>query len=161
MANKTWLNAREQRAWRGFHLVSNELTAELGRQLARDSGVSAADYAVLVALSETPTGRMRFRDLGQILGWERSRISHQINRMETRRTVERQSCDDDARGFNASITEAGRAVIAAAAPLHVRAVRHCFIDLLTPEQLETLGDITDIVATHLANEHNAHPTAAS
>ena len=124
VANKTWLNEREQRAWRGFHLVSNELTAELGRQLARDSGVSAADYAVLVALSEAPTGCMRFRDLGQVLGWERSRISHQINRMETRRTIERQSCDDDARGFNASITEAGRAVIAAAAPLHVRAVRH-------------------------------------
>ncbi|MEU9242321.1 hypothetical protein [Streptomyces shenzhenensis] len=46
------------------------------------------------------------------------------------------------------------AAIGAAAPIHLAAVRHCFAELLTPEQLDGLGDITEAVAGHLAAEHD-------
>ncbi|MHB8682671.1 MAG: MarR family winged helix-turn-helix transcriptional regulator [Acidimicrobiales bacterium] len=88
-----------------------------------------------------------------ILGWERSRLSHQIARMEARGTVERAACDDDARGFDVVLTDVGLAAIEEAAPAHLEEVRHCFVDVLTPEQLDTLGDIADVVMTHLVEEH--------
>ncbi|WP_345353312.1 hypothetical protein [Rhodococcus olei] len=49
------------------------------------------------------------------------------------------------------------AAIEAAAPLHLDGVRHCFVDLLTPEQLEILGDIAETVSEHL---HSDHPGSA-
>jgi DNA-binding MarR family transcriptional regulator len=48
------------------------------------AALSAADFAVLVPLSEAPDRRLRARDLGRFLDWDRSRLSHQIRRMEQR-----------------------------------------------------------------------------
>jgi DNA-binding MarR family transcriptional regulator len=148
-----WLDEREERAWRGFHRMRTELSAHLARQIAQDSGLTEADYAVLVAVSEAPGRRIRSRDLGLALGWERSRLSHQIARMEARGTVERAPCPGDARGFDVVLTDAGLAAIQAAAPLHLAAVRHCFADVLTPDQLDALGDIAETITKHLATEH--------
>ena len=133
-----WLDEREMRAWRGFTRLRAELVAHLARELARDSGLTEADYAVLVEVSEAPGRRMRSRDLARALRWDRSRIS----------------CAEDGRSFNVVLTDAGMAAIEAAAPAHVAAVRHCFTDVLTPEQLDALGDIAEAVTAHLATEHN-------
>ncbi|QKE82898.1 MarR family transcriptional regulator [Arthrobacter sp. NEB 688] len=148
-----WLDEREERAWRGFHALRSGLTAHLGRELARASDLTEADYAVLVALSEAPEGAVRFRDLGCALGWERSRLSRQVARMEGRGTVERRACAGDARGFDVHLTAEGERAIEAAAPAHLAAVRHCFVDLLTPEQLDTLAEVAEVVTRHLADEH--------
>ncbi|MDH6679432.1 DNA-binding MarR family transcriptional regulator [Rhodococcus sp. LBL1] len=148
-----WLDEREDRAWRGLRHMHADLTAHLARQLTREYGLTEADYAVLAEVSEAPDRRIRSRDLGRVLGWERSRLSHQIARMEARGTIRRAPCSSDARGFDVVLTDEGLATIEEAAPLHVTGVRHCFVDLLTPEQLEVLGDIADIVRGHLAAEH--------
>jgi DNA-binding MarR family transcriptional regulator len=73
--------------------------------------------------------------------------------MEARGTVRREACAEDGRSFNVVLTDAGMAAIEAAAPAHAAAVRHCFADVLTPEQLDTLGDIAEAITTHLASEH--------
>ncbi|HEY3867427.1 MAG TPA: helix-turn-helix domain-containing protein [Actinocrinis sp.] len=148
-----WLDKRENRAWRGYHRMRVELNAHLARQLAQDSGLTEADFAVLVAVSEAPGRRVRARELGRALGWERSRLSHQIARMQARGTLERASCCEDARGFDVVLTDAGLAAIEAAAPGHLEAVRHCFADLLTPAQLDALAEISETVTGHLAAEH--------
>ncbi len=87
----------------------------------------------------------------------RSQFSHQIARMEARGTVERAPCAGDRRGFDAVLTETGRAAIEVAAPKHLFAVRHYFADLLTAEQLDALGDIAEAITSHLAAEHPEVP----
>ncbi len=148
-----WLDEREGRAWRGFHRIRTELVGHLARQLARECGLTEAEYLILVTVSEAPDRRIRSRDLCRALDWERSRLSHQIARMEQRGTVTRAPCDGDARGFDVVLTDEGLAAIEAAAPLHLQAVRHCFADILTPAQLDTLGDIADVITGHLADQH--------
>lgn len=151
--NPPWLDERERRAWRGYQQLRTELSAHLAQQLTRDSGLSEADYAVLVVVSEAPGRRVRWRDLCRTLAWDPSRLSHQIRRMEVRGIVERRPCPGDGRGFDVMLADAGLAAIEAAAPSHLAAVRHCFVDLLTPEQLDTLGDIAEVIVSHLALEH--------
>ena len=136
-----------------------QLLGHLARELARDSGLTESDYAVLLALAEAPGRRMRSRDLGHRLEWERSRLSHQIARMEARGTVCREPAPDDARGFDAVLTEAGLAAIRRATPHHLAVVRHCFADVLTPEQLDALSDIADAVAGHLTEQHPGNDEA--
>ena len=82
-----WLSAREQKLWRSYLEVTGLLQAAMNRQLQRDCGLSLADYDVLVALDEAPGCRMA--DLGARLGWEQSRVSHQLARMRDRGLVER------------------------------------------------------------------------
>ena len=144
-----WLDERERNAWRSLSLMNLQLTAALNRDLA-GSDLSLQDYGVLAHLSELDGGMVRMNELGHSLGWEKSRVSHHISRMEGRRLVRRARCPSDGRGWFVEITAEGRAAIAGAAPGHVAAVRRHFVDLLTPAQLSELDRIATRVLEHLA-----------
>ena len=148
-----WLSKEEEKAWRGLMALRIGLVGHLARQLAQDSGITEAEFEVLVVVSETPGQRIRSRDLGKALNWERSRLSHQITRMEERGMVAREQCENDARGFDVLLTKVGLKAIQAAAPAHLEGVRHCFIGLLTPAQMKTLSSIAEVVTEHLKKEH--------
>lgn len=150
MSNATgWLDEREQCTWRRFTAVQRRLPARLGQHLQRDSGLSPADYEILVIVSESPCGRMRAFEIGQATQWEKSRLSHHISRMVQRGLVERQVCARDPRYSEIVLTEAGRAAIEQAAALHVAHVRRYFVDALTPDQLDCLNGICDAVLARL------------
>lgn len=149
MAQTRWLDPVETRAWRGWLAAGDLLRAQMGRDLWQDSRLSEADYVVLVYLSETPDHRIRMSDLAAALRWSKSRLSHQLARMETRGLVTRAECASDARGSFAVLTEQGMDEIERAAPHHVEGVRRNFIDLLTSEQLKALSEITEVVVDHL------------
>lgn len=149
MKTTRWLDTREARAWRGFQRMQMQLSARLDRHLVHDSGLSSADYAVLVGLSEAPQGRLRAFELGAELQWEKSRLSHQLRRMEQRGLVRREDCPSDARGLVVVLTAEGRRTIEEAAPQHVEDVRRYFIDALTPEQLEAMASMADAVLARL------------
>jgi DNA-binding MarR family transcriptional regulator len=152
MTETRWLNEGEARAWRALQNLRSPLEAALNRQLARDSGLSTADYSVLVALSEAPDERLRARDLGSGIGWEKSRLSHQIRRMESRGLVDREGCPTDGRGAFIRLTNEGRGTLERAAPGHVAAVRRLVVDALTPEQLDQLAEIGRAVFRRLHAE---------
>jgi DNA-binding MarR family transcriptional regulator len=153
MTETRWLNPAEARAWRALQSFGTPLAAALNRQLTSDSALSSADYEILVVLSETPGGSLRAGELGRATGWEKSRLSHHIKRMEARRLVERQDCLTDGRGLLVAITDHGRSAIEDAAPGHVQAVRKFVIDVLTPEQLEVLAEVGEAVGASLAAEN--------
>src|SRR5256885_14445810 len=128
MARSKWLDEREARAWRAFLLMQREFGGRIAQAIQRDTGLSAADYEVLVHLSEAPDGRLRAFELGRATQWEKSRLSHHITRMADRGLVQRESCPSDSRGAFAVLTPKGRAAIEAAAPKHVEHVRRWFVD---------------------------------
>ena len=140
-----WLAPDELQAWRGFLSMHAQLSAHLRRSLVQGAGMSDADYAVLVHLSEAPDGRLRVFELVRGLQWEKSRLSHQLRRMEQRDLLERTECPTDGRGAFVALTPAGRAAIEAAAPLHVAEVRRHFVDRLTPAQLDALLEVSRAV----------------
>jgi DNA-binding MarR family transcriptional regulator len=147
-----WLDERQARVWQGYLQLNQHLYAALEDQLTRDAGLSASDYKVLVPLSETPGGVLRARELCAEIGWDRSRLSHHISRMEKRGLVIREECADDARGLMIRLTNAGRTAIHDAAPNHVESVQHYFFDLLSDEELETLDAVFDRVLGNLKLE---------
>src|SRR5439155_25785131 len=128
MAKPRWLDERQQRAWQGYLHLNQDLTAVLEQQLARDSGLSGADYRVLHPLSEAPGGLLRARELCTEIGWDRSRLSHHLSRMEKRGLVAREGCVEDGRGLMVRLTDAGRKAMEAAAPGHAENVQRYFFD---------------------------------
>jgi DNA-binding MarR family transcriptional regulator len=151
MARKVrWLDDREMAAWSGFMTMRFKLLSHLTRELQRQTGLSEADYDVLVALSEAPGQSVRLGELGERLDWEKSRLSKQISRMSARGLVAREDCVTDSRGAFAALTPAGRSAIEAAAPIHVEMVRTWFIDALTPSQLKAMSAIGTAVVDRLA-----------
>ena len=139
-----WLSADEQAAWRSFSVMQLQLTSLLDREL-RTRGLSYADYVVMAALGEHEGDRLRLRLLRSVLGWEKSRLSHQLSRMEARGLVRRSADPDDARQLVIALTDDGRRAVEGAAPDHVAVVRRHVVDVLPPDLLRALGRASQLV----------------
>jgi DNA-binding MarR family transcriptional regulator len=140
------------RAWRAYVIASELLRKQLNRELQERHGLALADYEVLVRLSEGDGGRMRMAQLAGEVASSKSRLSHQIGRMETAGLVRRVECGDDARGVFAEITDAGRTRLRETAPTHVAGVRTHLIDLLGTSDQTALAEIFERVLDHLGHE---------
>jgi DNA-binding MarR family transcriptional regulator len=134
-----WLTEEEQHAWRAYIRLAQLLMRQLDRDL-HPFGLSMHDYEILVELSEAPHSRMRMTELADRTAQSRSRLSHQINRMESRGLVTREGCEGDKRGTFAVLTPHGLDTIGKVAPFHVASVREHFIDQLSPAELTALTD---------------------
>ncbi len=130
------------------------LEAELARQLATESGLSYPDYLVLVALTDRTEARLRLFELGEILGWEKSRLSHHVARMADRGLVMKERCDSDRRGAFVVLTKQGRKAIELAAPGHVGVVRRLFINKLTPSELDVIANASERVLADMSDRSN-------
>jgi DNA-binding MarR family transcriptional regulator len=144
------LTARELAIWRSLLDTTAELGRVLGAQL-QASGLSPADYQVLLALREADGTRLRSSELAATIDWERSRLSHHLGRMERRGLIRRDDC----------ATESGAAAFRRASAPHLRAIKKHFVDALTPEQLEALADILQSLQRHLHGEVGAGRTGGA
>ncbi|MFD9307948.1 MarR family winged helix-turn-helix transcriptional regulator [Streptomyces sp. NPDC060048] len=140
MAETRWLDDREMRAWEGFLAASALVNRRLDQQLKDESGLSHPQYEILVRLARAPQGELRMTELANGLINSKSGLTYQVTQMEKTGLVRRRTCPSDVRGVYAVLTETGRSRLAQAAPGHVSAVREALVDVLTPEQLDALGD---------------------
>jgi DNA-binding MarR family transcriptional regulator len=143
-----WLSDEEQRAWRAYITLAQLLMRQLDRDM-HPFGLSMHDYEILVELSEAPAHRLRMTELADRTAQSRSRLSHQINRMESRGLVSRAECEGDKRGMFAVLTDSGEATITAVAPAHVTGVRAHFIDQFAPGELAAMTEACQPVVNRL------------
>jgi DNA-binding MarR family transcriptional regulator len=143
-----WLSEEEQQAWRAALQTHLLLFRQLDRDLHAD-GLSHHDYEILVCLSEASDHRVRMTELADMTSQSRSRLSHQITRMQGRGLVQREECEGDKRGTWAVLSDEGMATIVRAAPRHVESVRRHFIDRLTPAQLDGIRIAYQPIADYL------------
>ena len=141
-----WLTATEQDAWRQFLDATRDLLDVLDKQLQTEADMPFAYYDILVVLSEAPDHALRMGELARRLRCSSSRLTHAITRLEANGWARRVSTPADRRGAVAILTPAGHHALVAAAPGHVRAVRHHVIDPLTPEQVTHLADISRTIS---------------
>lgn len=149
MTEVRWLDGREQMIWRGFLGATGSFMEHLDRQMQRDSGMPLAYFEILAVLSEMPGRSLRMSELATMCRSSRSRLSHAVSRLEEAGWVRRRACESDKRGQFAELTDDGFKVLEKAAPGHVTAVREHLFDVLTPEQLQQLDQITAAIQAGL------------
>jgi DNA-binding MarR family transcriptional regulator len=141
MARPTPLTHQELGLWHAWQALSESVSSCVSRDVAEATGLSAADYGVLSRLIEAGDGRLRQRELAVALNWDKSRISHQLTRMQERKLLRRSKTVE--RGSQVAVTALGRETFERARPIHARAVRRHFLERLTPEQSAVLLGLAD------------------
>jgi DNA-binding MarR family transcriptional regulator len=136
------LSPHELRVWHAFRLMGEDVMARVGRDIADTTGLSGPEFGVLSRLA-LGKGEMRQQMLAQSMGWDKSRLSHQLTRMQERKLVERREADK--RVVLIVLTSHGREKLKAALPVHARSVRENLLDRLSAEQIETLVRISNIL----------------
>ena len=151
MSPVRWLSAAEQQAWRSWIAVSTKLPEALSKDLERTHNITLTDYEILAHLSESKQQRLRMSELAAATLASRSKLSHQIARLEELGFVERANCGTDKRGQFATLTSTGQAKLIAAAKDHVSSVRAHLVDVLGKEFLE-FGRLTQRISEHLETD---------
>lgn len=138
-------------------MIYGHLAGEINRALYRETGLSEADAAVLIALLETPDSQLHSFELRCGLAWEKSRLSHQLRRMEARGLIERAVCSDDARSSLIRLTAAGEAQANTARQVLGGAIRQSLEGALSEDQLEHLATMADTMLAHLERARAPSP----
>ena len=147
-----WLDDGEQLSWRRYLLGAALLHERIDRDLQERHDLSAAEYEVLVRLSEAPDRSIRMAELAEVCNQSRSRLSHTVDRLQRDGLVARHTCDADRRGVWASLTAAGLGRLEEAARTHVAGVREYFVDAASAEDFATVGRVFQAVVDRLAPE---------
>ena len=121
------LGEGEMAQWVAWKRATDRVWDAVAREITSATGMSASEFAVLSRVVEGGGGRMRQGEIGQLLGWQRPRLSRLLARMEGRGLVARTA---DGPGRVVIATAAGRDAVALARPAHARAVRAALIDLV-------------------------------
>ena len=147
------LTVRQAAAWASYQRMHARLAERISRALARKTGLSEADFKILVALTELPHESVRALALRCGLEWEKSRLSHQLRRMEARGLITREECSEDNRGSVVRVTDTGRRLATEARHQYEYAVRRYVTDVLTSDQMEALRTIAETVLNQLTESH--------
>jgi DNA-binding MarR family transcriptional regulator len=144
-ADGTPLDREELAAWRGMLRVHSDLTRELDAELTDRHGLPLTSYEVLLFLADSPDGRMRMSELADSVLLSRSGLTRLVDRLERHGLLERERCEEDARGYFAAITDRGREVFAEARRTHLAGVRERFLSRFSRQDLRTLGELWEKV----------------
>lgn len=81
--------------------------------------------------------------LAGMLAWDKSRLSHQLTRMQERSLIERRRVDG--KTVLIALTQLGREKLDAARPVHAASVRRNLLSRLTQEQIDTIVRVSNLL----------------
>jgi DNA-binding MarR family transcriptional regulator len=137
------LSPRELRVWHAFRLMGDDVLSRVGRDIAQATGLSGSEFGVLSRLAGIGKGEMRQQVLAQSMGWDKSRLSHQLTRMKERGLIERRT--EEPNTVLVVLTARGRKKLDAARPIHAESVRKNLLSRLSAEQIDTIVRVSNIL----------------
>jgi DNA-binding MarR family transcriptional regulator len=137
------LSPQELSVWHAFKLMGADVLEKVEHDIAQSTGLSGSDFGVLSRLADLGTGELRQQALAESLGWDKSRLSHHLTRMQNKQLVDRREAD--ARGVLVVLTKTGRAKLNAARPVHAESVRRNLLMRINEQQTEALVLMSDLL----------------
>ncbi|MGS2617146.1 MarR family winged helix-turn-helix transcriptional regulator [Micromonospora sp. LZ34] len=141
------LDPDEEAVVRSLNRVMYALPRAIDADLLREQRLPTIDYLALMHLSEAPDRRLRVSEVAAACEMSLSGMSRVLHRLESQGLIQRVRCAEDARGWNAVLTDAGLARLQRAWPTNLAAVRRHFLDHLAGLDLKALAKALQNVAT--------------
>jgi DNA-binding MarR family transcriptional regulator len=137
------LSPQELRVWHAFRVMHEDVLGRVGRDIAQTTGLSGPEFGVLSRLAGPGKGEMRQQVLATMMAWDKSRLSHQLTRMQERSLIERRRVDGKA--VLIALTTLGKEKLDAARPVHAASVRRNLLSRLTQEQIDTIVRVSNLL----------------
>ena len=137
------LSPRELRVWHAFMFMGEDVLGRVGRDITKATGLSGPEFGVLSRLVALGKGEMRQQVLASVMAWDKSRLSHQLTRMQERALIVRRR--NDGKTVLVALTKLGKEKLDAARPIHAASVRRNLLSRLTQEQIDTIVRVSNLL----------------
>jgi DNA-binding MarR family transcriptional regulator len=131
------LDKEEWELWHAIKTLSDSSLSTVASVIESATGLSGGDFGILSRLDDVGHGVLPQQKLQRSLGWEKSRLSHQLTRMEAKGLLTRAS-ESGVRSVNVKISRQGQTAITAARPVHAAAVRERVLKYFRPNEASAL-----------------------
>lgn len=108
-------------SWRALAATHATVHAALDSELRREHDISAVEFEVLECIAACGE-KVRMQEISSVAHLTQSTASRVVARLEDEGLAVRAMCADDRRGIFASVTDAGRERVAAAARTYRRVI---------------------------------------
>lgn len=123
--------------------MGEEVFGRVGRDITDATGLSGSEFGVLSRLAGIGKGDMRQQALAKVMGWEKSRLSHQLTRMQERQLIKR---DERNGAVSIVLTKFGKEKLGQALPVRAESVRRHFLSRLSQDQIDTLVRVSNLLS---------------
>jgi DNA-binding MarR family transcriptional regulator len=137
------LSSQELRVWHAFRSMHDDVLGRVSRDITQATGLSGSEFGVLSRLGCLGKGEMRQQALASMMDWDKSRLSHQLTRMQERALIERRRADG--KTVLVALTKLGRQKLNAARPVHADSVRRNLLSRLTQEQTDVIVRVSNLL----------------
>ena len=137
------LSSLELRVWQAFLSMGEDVLERVGRDITEATGLSGPEFSVLSRLAALGEGEMRQQDLATVMRWEKSRLSHQLSRMQERELITRKA--DGSRATRVALTTVAREKLKFALPVRAESVRQNLLSRLSNEQIDTIIKLSNLL----------------
>jgi DNA-binding MarR family transcriptional regulator len=141
------MTAAEEEFVRALGRVLTALPRAVQGDMARAGRLPLSEYDTLRHLSETEGRSMRMTELAAACDLSLSGMTRIVQRLEQRKLVTRAKCDEDGRGWNAVLTDAGLATLEDSWPVHLASVRRHLLDHVREDDLAQFTEVLKRIAT--------------
>lgn len=125
--------------WEGVSRAHSSMSAALERDMLPGAGMPLAWYEVLLHLSRSPGGMLRYQELAKVSGITNSGASRRLEQMTRAGLIERRSCPTDRRGVFAHVTPRGEAAFKRAHSVFLDSLERNFGRQLKAGDAEAIG----------------------
>jgi DNA-binding MarR family transcriptional regulator len=139
------LDELEFRAWQTFVYAHATVVPRLDQELIGAVNLTLNQFEVLTWLARAGRSGMRMTDLASRVVLSPSGVTRAVDQLERRGLVERCVFVGDRRGYVATLTADGRALLRRAANVHVLGLREHFLKHLRRTELEHLATALEAI----------------
>jgi DNA-binding MarR family transcriptional regulator len=150
----TDLTTGEATTWAFIQRLSELAHAVVEQEVRASADLTAAEFDVLRLLTDA-RAPMRQSEIAAELGWDKSRLSHQLTRMENRGLLERRK---SGRIHAVTVTRDGMQRLELAGSAHAAAVRALLLEHLSTDERRAL-ESTALLQTAEPEEPGPAPDA--
>lgn len=137
----------EEAMIRALGRVMLVLPRAIDTDMTRARQLPLSEYTTLRHLSEAPDRLLRMSELAAASDLSLSGMTRIVTRLEHQGLVARVKCEEDGRGSNAVLTDAGLAQLKESWPSHLASVRRHVLDHVQGEDLAQLTRVLRRIAT--------------
>jgi DNA-binding MarR family transcriptional regulator len=127
--------------WQSFLAAHRLIVEQLADEMEREHQLPLGWFDVLVHFADLPGMRSRQKELRDRMLLSESGVSRLLVRMEKAGVITRMTADDDRRGMEIAVTDAGRVALLAAIESHLDLVASLFTDRLTTTDRTALNRV--------------------
>jgi DNA-binding MarR family transcriptional regulator len=150
------LRSGEERAWKNIARFLAAASRLLDVDLQRGANISLSEYAVLVHLSEADAAHLRVSELADLAGLSDSRITRIVEDLAKGGFVVKTRNQQDGRGIDVRITDAGLNRLRAAYPVHLASVHSRIMNQVEPKALSCFGDVVAAIVRRIEESPQNH-----